>query len=266
MSAHEELDPMSGLAARALAAERDHLPRDAARAERLFSRVVVTVGAVAVATGSAAAAGSAAAGSAAAGSSAGAPLASGAAKVAGATMTAKAAVGLAALAFALGTGAGVALERTRSPEHAAPRSEPSSSASSSAAPVPEVPASVLSAATPPSASVATSRPSSSPVPVPPEATATTQDQKDAELAAERALVDRARSALGRGDTAASLEAVAAHETRFPRGRLTEERELVAIQTLVRRGDGAAAKARADRFRKTHPKSVFLPAIDRLVPP
>lgn len=265
MSAHEELDPMSGLAARALAAERDHLPRDAARAERLFSRVVVTVGAVAVATGSAAAAGSAAAGS-----SAGAPLASGA-KVAGATMTAKAAVGLAALAFALGTGAGVALERNRSPEHAAPRSEPSSSAGSSAAPVPEVPASVLpplpaSAATPPSASVATSRPSSSPAPVPPEATATTQDQKDAELAAERALVDRARSALGRGDTAASLEAVAAHETRFPRGRLTEERELVAIQTLVRRGDGAAAKARADRFRKTHPKSVFLPAIDRLVPP
>jgi outer membrane protein assembly factor BamD (BamD/ComL family) len=103
-------------------------------------------------------------------------------------------------------------------------------------------------------------------PVATEAPAATQDARDADLAAERALVDRARSALARGDTGASLEAVAAHEARFPRGRLTEERELVAIQALVRRGESGAAKARADRFRKAHPKSVFVPAVDRLAPP
>jgi outer membrane protein assembly factor BamD (BamD/ComL family) len=129
---------------------------------------------------------------------------------------------------------------------------------------------LLASATPPAPSlpVATARGTSSgAAPVAPEASATsTQDAKDAELAAERALVDRARSALGRGDTTASLDAVAAHEARFPRGRLTEERELVAIQALVRRGETGAAKARADRFRRAHPKSVFVPAIDRLAPP
>lgn len=271
MSANEPLEPLGGLAARALAAEREHLPHDAARAEKLFSRVLLSVGAGAVGV---AAAGTAHA--AAGGAAGGAPLAAGAGaatKLPLAVVTAKTAAGIAALAFVVGAGTGAALERSRRPEPEAIAPAPTVSEAPSARPAPTMapstPAPLPSTTTAPSLPlVATARGTSSGAP--PVATeapaATAQDARDADLAAERALVDRARSALARGDTGASLEAVAAHEARFPRGRLTEERELVAIQALVRRGESGAAKARADRFRKAHPKSVFVPAVDRLAPP
>ncbi|MFO0639801.1 MAG: hypothetical protein U0183_11365 [Polyangiaceae bacterium] len=268
MSANEPLEPLGGLAARALAAEREHVPHDAARSEKLFSRVLLSVGAGAVGV---AAAGTAHA--AAGGAAGGAPLAAGAAtKLPLAVVTAKTAAGLAALAFVVGAGTGAVFERSRRPEPIAPQPTVSASPSPSAPPVltvaPSAPEPLPSATTAPSLPlVATARGTTSVAPpVATEAPAATQDARDADLAAERALVDRARSALARGDTGASLEAVAAHEARFPRGRLTEERELVAIQALVRRGESGAAKARADRFRKAHPKSVFVPAVDRLAPP
>lgn len=270
MSANEPLEPLGGLAARALAAEREHLPHDAARADKLFSRVLLSVGAGAVGVAAAGTANAAAGGAAG-----GAPLAAGAGaatKLPLGVVTAKTAAGLAALAFVVGAGTGAAVERSRRPEPIAPQPTVSASPSPSAPPAltlaPSAPEPLPSATTAPSLPlVATARGTTSVAPpVATEAPAATQDARDADLAAERALVDRARSALARGDTGASLEAVAAHEARFPRGRLTEERELVAIQALVRRGESGAAKARADRFRKAHPKSVFVPAVDRLAPP
>jgi outer membrane protein assembly factor BamD (BamD/ComL family) len=87
-----------------------------------------------------------------------------------------------------------------------------------------------------------------------------------DLAAERALIDRARMALARSQSGAALEAVDAHAKSFPRGRLAEEREAIAIQALSQAGRAADARVRADRFRAAYPNSVFGAAVDAVVPP
>ncbi len=84
------------------------------------------------------------------------------------------------------------------------------------------------------------------------------------LAEEQALVDRARAALSRGRAADAKAATDEHARRFPRGSLSEEREVLAIQALLGEGNREGAKARADRFRKAYPRSVFMPSVERLV--
>ena len=84
------------------------------------------------------------------------------------------------------------------------------------------------------------------------------------LAEEQALVDRARAALSRGRAADAKAATDEHVRRFPHGSLSEEREVLAIQALLGEGNRDGAKARADRFRKAYPRSVFLPSVERLV--
>lgn len=81
-----------------------------------------------------------------------------------------------------------------------------------------------------------------------------------ELAAERALLDVARTALGRGDGANALLACDDHARKFPRGALSEEREAIAVQALVLDHRSDDARIRAERFRKTHPRSILLPAV------
>lgn len=83
---------------------------------------------------------------------------------------------------------------------------------------------------------------------------------DDHLAAERAALDVARTALGRGDGANALAACDEHARRFPRGALGEEREAIAVQALVLEHRSDDARARAERFRKTHPRSILLPAV------
>jgi hypothetical protein len=105
----------------------------------------------------------------------------------------------------------------------------------------DLPSAAASVACPASASTASLRPGS-------------------DLEAERALLDVARTALGRGDGAHSLGACDEHARRFPRGALGEEREAIAVQALVLEHREGEAKARAERFRKTHPRSILLPAV------
>lgn len=83
---------------------------------------------------------------------------------------------------------------------------------------------------------------------------------------ERALVDTARTALARGRSADALTAIEEHTRRFPRGRLAEEREALAVQALALTGDRAGALARAARFRRAYPNSIFGSAVDRAVDP
>jgi hypothetical protein len=84
-----------------------------------------------------------------------------------------------------------------------------------------------------------------------------------DLAKERALLDVARTALGRGDGAHAFEAAGHHERVYPHGVLTEEREALAIQALAQQGDLEGAKTRAHRFEIRYPKSVLLPAIQAI---
>ncbi len=84
------------------------------------------------------------------------------------------------------------------------------------------------------------------------------------LAAERALLDVARSALGRGSPEEALEAANRHSREYPNGLLTEEREALAIRALAGAGNREAAVARASRFRARFPKSLLLPAVEGAV--
>jgi hypothetical protein len=82
-----------------------------------------------------------------------------------------------------------------------------------------------------------------------------------QLAQERALLDVARTALGRGDGQATLTALAKHAQRFPNGQLAEEREALGIQALLLLKRNDEARARGARFRQRYPGSVLLPAIE-----
>ena len=92
------------------------------------------------------------------------------------------------------------------------------------------------------------------------------DPRDGDLARERSLVDRARSALARGDAAGALASADEHRKAFPRGQLAEEREVVAIQALAAAGRSEEAGTRAGTFRKAHPSSLLLPIVDAALRP
>jgi hypothetical protein len=92
-------------------------------------------------------------------------------------------------------------------------------------------------------------------------TATTSSSFDT-LAAERTVLDRARSALLRRDGAAALTALRSHQRSFPRGQLLEERESMRVQALALVRDADTVSAAAERFKHRFPRSMFLPAVEQ----
>jgi hypothetical protein len=130
------------------------------------------------------------------------------------------------------------------------------------APLPSLPA------TPPPAVVA-APPSASPkhaprtAPAPAVAPLAAEDSVET-LAAERALLDKARSALTHGDAALATSLLDEHAHAFPRARLGEEREALAVEALAIAGRSDDARAALARFRALHPKSLFLSALDSAV--
>jgi hypothetical protein len=100
-------------------------------------------------------------------------------------------------------------------------------------------------------------------PSPPPTPAVSRDaiSSQSDLKAERALLDKARAALGRGDDDVCLAIVKTHADTFPRGHLAEEREGLAIKALVNLGRAAEARQRGARFRAHYPRSLLLPAVE-----
>lgn len=248
----DDLEPLSPLLSRLVDAERQRPPAPEGEVERVWEKLGVTVGAAALGASAASAA------------------------QAASTSTAKA--GLAAklglsvkllpwvvLSFAGGAATHAAVTRetpapTRtepSPPVTEPHQPPLEQASDTAAeapePTPTAPPTAIAAPTP-SASVSTSN---SPAPGP---------SGDTSLAAERALVDRARMALARGNWTDAIAATEAHRQRYPRGRLREEREALASQALASGGRSTEARTRAASFRSTYPQSIFSGVVDRVVAP
>jgi hypothetical protein len=78
---------------------------------------------------------------------------------------------------------------------------------------------------------------------------------------ERLLLERASSALVRGDSAAALIALREHARRFPKGALAEEREVLFIRALRASGDDTAANRRAKQFKDEFPSSLQQGMID-----
>ena len=256
--------------------ERQTYADDPAAARAALRRFEVTVAFAAVS--GAAAAGALAAATAA---SATAGTAAGAAGTAARTIAVKKVVLLGAIAFVAGVGAGELHQVAMRGSDPSPRADVAAvtAPATVAAPQPSTPSSVTHVEPPPTGSAltvspsalpdvrASSSPSSSPSPSPPAlasappALGTTAPGGPSDLAAEQALIDTARAALARGRGDGALAATTEHASKFPRGRLAEERELLAVQALVLTGRRDEASARAARFRQAFPGSLFLPALD-----
>jgi hypothetical protein len=84
------------------------------------------------------------------------------------------------------------------------------------------------------------------------------------LAAERALLDVARSALARGEAAEALAATERHAHEYPDGALVEEREALAIKALVALGRIGEARARARALEQRFPNGLTLHAVKAAV--
>lgn len=181
------------------------------------------------------------------------------------TIGAKLGVGKLALvalgAFSAGAVSGAKWQENRvpAPTAAVAQAAPASPASAMIAPSTTTPA--LAAPSRSSVDIA-SLPVVKPSAVAPaEATGTVQKEGRDPLAAERTLIDVARTASARGKWAEAAAALDEHAVRFPRGSLSEEREGLRIQLLIAQGNLAEARERATRFRKNFPTSLMLPAID-----
>jgi hypothetical protein len=74
--------------------------------------------------------------------------------------------------------------------------------------------------------------------------------------AEVTLLQGAHSALP-SDPARTLAICAEHARRFPDGLMAQEREVLAIEALVKTGRTDDARARADRFAAAYPSSTHL---------
>jgi hypothetical protein len=85
------------------------------------------------------------------------------------------------------------------------------------------------------------------------------------LAAEVALLDRARAELARGDTAAAARSLARHGREFAGGALVAEAQFLELRVLLRRGQRAQAAARARRFLERFPSSPLAPRVRALIP-
>jgi hypothetical protein len=101
---------------------------------------------------------------------------------------------------------------------------------------------------------AAKRPASAP-------TANDRDARNSGLS-EAALLDAARAAV-KGDPQRALSLTLEFGRRFPKSLLTQEREVIAIEALVRLNNGTAARARADRFARSFPGSAHQQKIDQL---
>jgi hypothetical protein len=78
------------------------------------------------------------------------------------------------------------------------------------------------------------------------------------------LLQRAQDALGRGP-AQALDLINRHASRFPGSILGQEREVIAIDALVRLGRVGEARARAEAFAARFPTSAHLRRLAALVP-
>jgi hypothetical protein len=128
------------------------------------------------------------------------------------------------------------------PSFAAPvvQQSPASRIEPSVAPEPPAPAAESAHAAPESA-----RPAKAP--------ASEAARGQASGPSESALLAQAQAAL-RTDPARALALTREHKRRFPKGALSQEREVIAIEALNRIGDSESARKRAKDFENSYPGS------------
>lgn len=92
----------------------------------------------------------------------------------------------------------------------------------------------------------------------------TEAEAEESLAAEQRLLEVARKAMSRKDFRAALGTLWQHQQDFPKGKLLEEREALAIQALMADGRTHEAELRAMDFRRQQPNSWLLPAVEEVI--
>jgi hypothetical protein len=102
-------------------------------------------------------------------------------------------------------------------------------------------------------------PSAAALPAPQSASDAPEDS----LALEVRWLDQARSLLAT-EPAAALARADGHAQRFPEGALSTERELIAIDALLRLGRERDARVRADAFSARHPSSLYRERLQHLL--
>jgi hypothetical protein len=135
-------------------------------------------------------------------------------------------------------------------------SDPSPSSPSSGSPPVTEPA-------PPQVVAPLAVPSPAPVAPPPAAPAPTITGPS-RLAAEVALVDRARGQLRTGNHRAALAALAEYRRQFPRGDLDAEADVVTIEALIAAGDVARARSLGTAFLSRFPRSPLAQRVHSLL--
>lgn len=84
------------------------------------------------------------------------------------------------------------------------------------------------------------------------------------LKAESALLTDARAQLRSGNAAAAQASLERLQQQFPKGMLTQEREVLSIEVLYARGNAEGAKRRAKAFVKAYPKSPHSAKLSRFL--
>lgn len=250
-------DPISPELEALLSAERTVPPEPAARRDRVLARVDASVIAL---TAAGAAAHAATAGAAA-------PLGAADSVAARLGHLVRSKLTIASVALTVGASSGAAVGYRAGERAAETRRPPIASASS---PTRAVQSAQSASAAPTTSAETPPSPANSPLDarsvVVPRSTATASarteaSDRDESFAREVALIQMARTALARGDNAGALGATEEHRRRFPRGRMVEERESIAIQALASAHRNDEAHARATQFKANYPRSILLPAID-----
>ncbi len=86
---------------------------------------------------------------------------------------------------------------------------------------------------------------------------------DESLRQERVLLEQAQMALVRSEFTSVRKALEEHRSRFPRGKLSEERDSLLVVALARSGDPTAYEA-AKRFNAAYPNSVLRGVVNAAV--
>ncbi len=86
-------------------------------------------------------------------------------------------------------------------------------------------------------------------------------EHDRGLAAERGLIEQARTALARDQGSTALAALERHARDYPRGELEEERESLQVQALVGLERFDQARKIGAHFHERFPRSIFAAVVD-----
>ncbi len=84
------------------------------------------------------------------------------------------------------------------------------------------------------------------------------------LDAEASMLAKAHSLLRSGDSHAALLTLNQLQSTFPRGALTQERDVLWVEVLAASGNTAAAKRKAAAFIAAHPRSPHSAKLERFV--